>query len=132
MKRISKIILYNDNRILLQLRDNNPNIPYPNTWTLFGGSILEGESPEETLKREISEELGFSLTRCSKLFTKNRNQDGVSVEDNIFTAKVPEEILNQTLREGQKMQFFSLKELEKINVFIPFKEYILDFLSSQN
>lgn len=132
MKKISKIILFNKDKVLLQLRDNNPNIAHPNTWTLFGGNIQNNESPESALKRELFEELGITLDHFKKLFTKNRNQDGSSVEDHIFAAKIDKSILKNNLSEGQKMKFFSLSEIDKINVFLPFKKYISEFFISQN
>ena len=45
--------------VVLQLRDNKPEIPYPNTWGTFGGQIEEGELPEQAIMREIMEELGY-------------------------------------------------------------------------
>ncbi len=131
MKRISKVMMLNNNHVLLQLRDNGPNIAYPNTWTLFGGRIKDKESPENALKRELNEELGLELTHFNKLFTKIRNQDGETVEDNIFTTEISKDISNLNLNEGQKMQFFSRKELENINVFPAFKKYILNFFNNE-
>lgn len=34
---------------------------YPNHWTLPGGRVETGESPEQALVREVKEELGIKL-----------------------------------------------------------------------
>jgi mutator protein MutT len=42
---------------------------YPNVWDFFGGHIEAGESPEQTLQRELMEELGISPRRFRYLET---------------------------------------------------------------
>ena len=37
-------ILYQDNKFLMQLRDNIPTIAYPGYWGLFGGHLEAGET----------------------------------------------------------------------------------------
>ena len=48
-------------QLLLQQRDDKPTIPYPNTWTLFGGSVEPGEPPVYAVARELEEELELSV-----------------------------------------------------------------------
>ena len=43
--------------VLLLLRDDKPEIPYPNTWDLPGGHVEGSESPSECISREMGEEL---------------------------------------------------------------------------
>jgi 8-oxo-dGTP pyrophosphatase MutT (NUDIX family) len=54
---VAAILVYEDGKILMQLRDDRPDIWYPNHWGLFGGGVEVGESPEEALCRELYEEL---------------------------------------------------------------------------
>jgi 8-oxo-dGTP pyrophosphatase MutT (NUDIX family) len=58
-----KVVLQNDNDELLLVRHTYGS----RDWTFAGGSQEEGESPEETAKREIKEELSVqlkSIERC--------------------------------------------------------------------
>ena len=62
MIKDSAVILYDkeSKKILLQLRDSNPKL-YPNYWSVFGGSVDEGETFEQAAIREAHEELSYEL-----------------------------------------------------------------------
>ena len=49
-------------RLLTILRDDVPHIDWPGWWDLPGGGREGEELPEETILREISEEVGLTLT----------------------------------------------------------------------
>jgi 8-oxo-dGTP pyrophosphatase MutT (NUDIX family) len=66
---VAAILLTEDSRYVLQLRDDVPHIWYPGHWGLFGGSVDPGESELATLRRELYEELELDVTRA-RLFTR--------------------------------------------------------------
>jgi 8-oxo-dGTP pyrophosphatase MutT (NUDIX family) len=53
------VMVAEDGRYLLQLRDPFPHIHLPDHWALFGGGIEPGEAPEHAVRRELAEELGW-------------------------------------------------------------------------
>jgi 8-oxo-dGTP pyrophosphatase MutT (NUDIX family) len=53
------LLVLDDGRYLMQLRDNKPDIFFPNLWGLFGGAVDPGEDPETALRRELMEELSL-------------------------------------------------------------------------
>ncbi len=63
------IILVEDGRYLLQLRDNIESIWYPNHWGCFGGGVEPEEDPVRALRRELREELSFDFTDA-RFFTE--------------------------------------------------------------
>lgn len=59
-------ILYQQNKFLLQLRDDIPGIIYPGHWGLFGGHLEPGETPDIAVKRELLEEISYIPPTLSK------------------------------------------------------------------
>lgn len=57
------IIINNKQEVLLVKRTKGADAG--NLWSLPGGTCEEGENKEDTLKREIQEELGFSVSSFS-------------------------------------------------------------------
>ena len=73
----SSIIFINDNNeILLFLRDDKPSIPFPNMWDLPGGHVEENETPEQSIVREMKEELELDIKEC-ELFSVNEFPDRI-------------------------------------------------------
>ncbi|WP_042349311.1 8-oxo-dGTP diphosphatase MutT [Bacillus massiliigorillae] len=59
VKVVGAVIENEQNEILCALR--SPNMTLPNLWEFPGGKIEQGESPEQSLIREIDEELGCTI-----------------------------------------------------------------------
>ncbi len=61
-RRGCSIIFMNSNeKILLFLRDNKPDIPYPDMWDIPGGHVEHNETPKQCIIREMKEEINIDL-----------------------------------------------------------------------
>lgn len=125
------LMLNSNNELLMLLRDNIPDIPFPNMWDIPGGRVEPGEIPEETVKREMMEEMELKLEKIS-LFKVYETDDLI---DNVFWTRIdliPEEI---GLQEGQKISYFSHTELSDMKLAFNYNSVIEEFyrfISSEN
>ena len=66
---VAALLVADDGRYLMQLRDDLPQIFYPGHWGCFGGAVDPGEPPEQALRRELREEIEFSVNEATE-FTR--------------------------------------------------------------
>ena len=64
----AKVVLFLGDRLVSILRDDRPDIPYPNLWDLPGGGREGDETPFDTVARELREELGLRLPEQAVLW----------------------------------------------------------------
>ena len=134
MKEIAAIILENDNgEFLLYLRDNKPDIPFPNHWDLIGGHIEEGESPEQALVQEVKEELDIDLKDYS-FYKKYECLTGDAYENikYIYSGKINLPIEEVTLLEGVRPQYFSREEIPNVKFANILKSIVMEYISDSN
>ncbi len=86
---VTMAILYFEDKFLIQLRDDVPGILYPGHWGLFGGHLEANETPEEALKRELIEEIGYRVDNLTPFRTY---QEGNRIRYSFFgPLKIPVE-----------------------------------------
>ncbi len=134
MKKIAAIIFENDKEeILLYLRDNKPEIPFPDYWDLIGGHVEEGETPEDALVREVKEELDIDLKEYS-FFKIYECLTGDAYENikYIYTGKINIPIEEMTLLEGVRPQYFSREEIPNVKFANILKYIVMDYINHTN
>src|ERR1043165_9408886 len=114
MKHVSSvsIILENmENEVLLLLRDSNSSI-YPKHWTLVGGCLKNGETPDVAASRALEEETGLKIDLA--LWKQyERSHPLFMVDQHIYTGRVAERGL---LVLGQDTQFFKPCEIQHLKI----------------
>ena len=111
------ILLLPDN-YLLQLRDNKPTIAVPGQWSLFGGMLQNGETPLQTIKREVCEELSIEPAEYSYLwFTDYFSPfERTVIRTWFFASDVTRVWLGHKLQEGQAVKTFTFKQLARLDM----------------
>lgn len=109
------ILLLEDGRYVMQLRDDIPNIFYPGHWGCFGGAIDPGERPLRALKRELVEELEFKAKRVSRFtrFQYDLKRLGRDKIDRIYyeVQVTRDELKYFVLHEGRAFKAFTGEQL---------------------
>lgn len=112
-KQIAHAVLLVNGAYVLQLRDDIPGIAARGMFALFGGSLEDGESPEDGLRREIAEELGIRVTDCQLLWRVDRCSDFWQqvVRYWFFVADVTAIWPSHVLMEGRAAHLFRFDDL---------------------
>ena len=121
------IVLEREGKFLLQLRSNVEGIPNPNKWGFFGGCIEEGENPQDTIVREIKEELNINLEKDKlNLITSGKLEHR---KIHVFEHPCKWDKKDMKLGEGQDFNFFSAKEIFNIKNTAPgLRNFVKEFL----
>ncbi len=111
MTRIATALLFDRNhQLLIYLRDNKPEISFPNHWDLFGGHVEAGETPEQALVRELKEELNIHIDKYSLYKTFESPNEARPNTKFVFLVHIPEAANELTLYEGQYLKGIDLSE----------------------
>lgn len=66
----AKVALFVGDQLLITLRDDRADIPFPNMWDFPGGGREGRETPFETMVRETLEEVSLIVTREAVIWEK--------------------------------------------------------------
>ncbi len=123
-RRVAGVILHQGGRVLLQHRDDRPDIRWPGAWAIFGGHVEDDETPETAALREMEEELELRLQGPLPLVYHAVSGDR---ERFFYAAELPVPLEALTLREGQGMALLSPEELEVYPVVPLHREIVREF-----
>ncbi len=109
LRLVAIAVIYQNNKYLMQLRDNNPKIIHPGVWGLFGGHLEPGESPEAGLRRELIEEINYPVQEL----TKFRCYSDQTIVRYVFFCPLIIAIDDLELNEGWDMSLLTLTEIQQ-------------------
>lgn len=114
-------------RVLMQLRDDAAGIVAPGKWSLFGGGIEPGETPELAARREFREETGIDITADALhplvMFASQARIDGVV---HVFRLDRRVETGDVTLSEGAGFGFLTRPQVAQFDLIENFRGILLE------
>jgi len=128
---VAAILRSTDGRILLQQRDYAPGISFPGYWTLPGGRVEEGESPEQAIERELWEELEFvpSLALWKIYERQHQGVANVVIVQYVYFAETDRTAESLAGNEGLGLRYFDGHELAAIPIGFDFLPLLTEFCS---
>ncbi|WP_115014823.1 NUDIX domain-containing protein [Synechococcus sp. UW140] len=110
---VAVAMLHQNDRWLLQLRDDVEGIIAPGCWGLFGGHLEACESAEVGLRRELLEEINLRARHLMPWFTHLNKQRLLHV----FVGPLPVPVDALTLMEGQDLTLASLAQIQRGRIY---------------
>lgn len=109
----SLILLTYKEKILLMIRNYVFNSGLKKIWCMIGGKKENNESYEKTIVRKIKEEMNIEVCNVKLLLVSPLHDKNI----HFYHGKLTDNNVNRIERaEGQELQFFNLKELDKLQL----------------
>ena len=129
----AKLALFLGQKLVVILRDNKPDIPFPAFWDLPGGGREGDESPKTCALRETEEEIGLPLEEIDIVWEQSYGAEGELSW--FFAAHLPES-RSADIRfgdEGQCWELWSPEAYCAHEKAVPnFKARLLDYLNAKS
>lgn len=136
-RQVALAILYQEDKFLMQLRDNIPGIAHPGVWGLFGGHIEVGETPLEGLQRELVEEIDYHAPQLTEFYQDHEP----TVIRYVFYGSLVVSLNQLTLNEGWDLGLVTPEEIRAGECYShnagmmrplsrPIQRILLDFIGS--
>jgi 8-oxo-dGTP diphosphatase len=134
-KQGTGILFYDveNDRVLVFQRDNIEDIPFPGMLDIIGGAVEEGETPAQTIEREVFEELfdlrigaGYRLTDYAE-FTVF--VDSLGIEEHIFVQPIDFSIENIQLLEGECLAWIGRADVSGLRMAYGYEAVVREFFT---
>ncbi|WP_282092165.1 NUDIX hydrolase [Epibacterium ulvae] len=129
----AKLAVFLGDKVLVILRDDKPDIPFPGYWDLPGGGRENDETPAQCALRETEEEVGLKLEEIDLLWSRSYEAEGK--RSWFFVTRLPAD-MERDIRFGDEGQRWALMDAETFCAHpkaVPnFKSRLLDYLGEKS
>lgn len=129
-------ILHQADRFLMQLRDDIPGLVYAGHWGFFGGHLDANELPDQAVRRELLEEIGYAPKHLAQ-FGQYKTP---TVIRHVYVGQLDIPISQLVLNEGWDLGLLTLEEIQAGQAYSeraqqirplgePHQKILLDFIT---
>jgi 8-oxo-dGTP diphosphatase len=126
---VAIIIENSKGEVLLQLRENKPNLPFANHWTLPGGKVEFGETPLQAAIRELMEETALDTPLSFWKVYERVGNNNIRIEQHVFTSVTDRHLEAITVGEGAELRFIAGKDIQSLQIAYGFDKLLEEFFS---
>ncbi len=123
--RVCAAVIRKDGRILICTRPEGKHLA--GMWEFPGGKIHDDESIQESLRRELKEELGVNVFAADQIFEIFHTYPEKTVRIHFLRTFIDDSLENLHPMEGQKLMWASTEEMGKL-CFVPADIPFFEFL----
>lgn len=128
-KIVEAILINKNNEVLLQKKTLDYKFEPKGGWCFFGGQIENGETPEQAIRREINEEINYTIKDFTLFKTMDYKEHNIPTRSHIFLIPFHEDISRISLHEGAGFALFDRSELHTIRLFNHVYEVLEDYFN---
>jgi 8-oxo-dGTP pyrophosphatase MutT (NUDIX family)/GNAT superfamily N-acetyltransferase len=127
LRKSANVLFIDDSeRVLLRLRDDRPDLPYPGQWDLVGGAVEPGETIREAAVREVEEEIEQKVTSLDYF-----GEYPEEVLNHVFLARLSVPLAELVLHEGQRLAFVDPAQAAGLDLVPWVARLLRDFFASR-
>jgi 8-oxo-dGTP pyrophosphatase MutT (NUDIX family) len=116
---VSALLVDEQGRLVIQLRDNKPGLLFPAHWATLGGGIEKGETPDEAMRRELEEEISpappVAFWRYFEHTYRVRGEKRM-VANHVYVGQLPCALEDMKLFEGERLGAFAAHDLDNLRI----------------
>lgn len=126
---VAAILQSPQGQVLLQQRDNKPDLPFAGYWTLPGGKVEAGEEPADAIKREVQEEIGLEVTLKLWKVYERPSPTSITIIQYVFAGQIDQPISRLAVNEGQALRYIDLTTLSGLPVAYGFDTLLKEYFA---
>ena len=126
-------ILWNaQGQVLLQQRDDSPDVAFAGCWTLPGGKVEDDETPVDAIKRELVEEIGFETSLdLWRVYERPGGFESITVVQYVYTGQIDVPISGLAVSEGQALRSCTVDEIGQLSIAYGFDSLLREYLAGR-
>lgn len=124
-------LIIKDNKIIMGKKAHRPGHFLSDAWHFPGGKAEEGETPEQTIVREMKEELSMNVKIIKKLCDYELTINGVTGTNAVFICESDDEpIANDDIVDARYFTVNEVREIHNHATFEKLPQEVKDYIDS--